>query len=202
MPPASIAPTMTPPMAAKITLVILVTSVGVITSSRAASLRGAPLSTRTAGSWRGDCKLLSCHPCRIMLTPFDGCRACRPRGPRRRIPVSQKGLPRRRIRFGDRRGLEAWNTLLTFFNLVRAAVAVVLGPVKLSNDELLVLICLAHTDGALSMGAIERSTFLRAGRLRRAVDKLETRQVLAWRRSRADRRKALGRMTKAGRQPI
>jgi DNA-binding MarR family transcriptional regulator len=112
--------------------------------------------------------------------------------------VSQEGLPRRRIRFGDRRGLEAWNTLLTFFNLVRTAVAAMLGPVKLSNDELLVLICLSHTDGALSMGAIERSTFLQAGRLRRVVDKLETRRLLAWRRSRADRRKVLVRVKKPG----
>ena len=116
--------------------------------------------------------------------------------------MTQEGLPRRRIRFGERRGLDAWNTLLTFFNLVRTAVAAVLEPVKLSSDELLVLICLAHTDGALSMGAIERSTFLQAGRLRRAVDKLETRQLLAWRRSRADRRKVLVRMKSAGHQLI
>jgi DNA-binding MarR family transcriptional regulator len=116
--------------------------------------------------------------------------------------VSQEGLSRRRIRFGDRRGLEAWNTLLTFFNLVRTAVAAVLEPVKLSNNELLVLICLVHTDGALSMGAIERSTFLQAGRLRRVVDKLETRRLLAWRRSRADRRKVLVRIKKPGLQLV
>jgi DNA-binding MarR family transcriptional regulator len=116
--------------------------------------------------------------------------------------VSQEGLPRRRIRFGDRRGLGAWNTLLTFFNLVRTAVAAVLRPVKLSNDELLVLICLSHTDGALSMGAIERSTCLQAGRLRRAVDKLETRRLLAWHRSRADRRRVLVRIKKPGLQLV
>jgi DNA-binding MarR family transcriptional regulator len=114
--------------------------------------------------------------------------------------VSQEGLPRRHIRFGDRRGLDAWSLLLTFFSLMGAAVAVVLGPVNLSNDELLVLICLAHAGGDVSMGQLERSTLLRAARLRRVVDKLETRRLAAWRRSRADRRKVLVRMTKAGRQ--
>jgi len=116
--------------------------------------------------------------------------------------VSQERLPRRPSRFNDRMGLEAWNTLLAFFNLVTTAVAAVLEPVNLSNDELLVLICLAHTDGVLSMGAIERSTCLQAGRLRRVVDKLEERRLITWRRSRADRRKVLVRMTKAGRQLI
>lgn len=105
-----------------------------------------------------------------------------------------------RSRFGDRMGLDAWNTLRTFFNLVQTAVSAVLEPVRLSNDELLVLICLAHTDGALSMGAIERSTCLPAGRLRRVMDRLEERQLVTWRRSRADRRKVLVRMKSAGRQ--
>jgi len=112
--------------------------------------------------------------------------------------VSQGGLPRRRIRFGDRKGLDAWNTLLTFFNLIRTAIAAVLEPVNLSNDDLLVLTCLAHADGALSMGAIERSTCLQAGRLRRVVDELEARRLVAWHRSRTDRRKVLVRMTKVG----
>ena len=116
--------------------------------------------------------------------------------------MSQEGLPRRRIRFGDRRGLDAWNTLLVFFNLVHTAVEAILRPVKLSNDELLVLICLAHTNGALSMGAIERSTFLRAGRLRRTVDKLERRRLISWHRSRADRRRVLVRIRKAGLQLV
>jgi DNA-binding MarR family transcriptional regulator len=114
--------------------------------------------------------------------------------------VSQEGLPKRHSRFRDRRGLDAWSTLLTFFNLIRTAVAAVLEPVSLSNDELLVLICLAHAGGALSMGAIQRSTLLQAGRLRRVVDELEARRLVAWRRSRADRRKVLVRMTRAGRQ--
>jgi len=123
-------------------------------------------------------------------------------GPRRLIPVSQGGLPRRRIRFSDRSGLDAWNTLVTFFNLVRTAVAAVLEPVNLSNDELLVLISLAHSGGALSMGQIERSTLLQAGRLRRAVDELERRRLVAWHRSRADRRKVFVRIRKAGLQLV
>lgn len=114
--------------------------------------------------------------------------------------MSHEGLPRRRTRFSDRIGLLAWNTLLTFFNLIGAAVATVLEPVNLSNDELLVLICLAQAGDALSMGAIERSTLLQAGRLRRAVDKLEARRLVAWGRSPADRRKILVRMTGAGRR--
>jgi DNA-binding MarR family transcriptional regulator len=50
------------------------------------------------------------------------------------------------------------------------------------------------------MGEIQRSSSLQTARLRRAVDKLEERRFVAWRRSRADRRKVLVRMTKAGRQ--
>ena len=114
--------------------------------------------------------------------------------------MSQEGRSRRRSRFGDRRGLDAWNTLVTFFNLMDAAVARALEPANLSNAELLVLICLAHAGGALSMGAIGRSSFLEAGRLRRVVVKLEKRRLVAWRRSRADRRKVSVRIEKAGRQ--
>jgi DNA-binding MarR family transcriptional regulator len=121
---------------------------------------------------------------------------------RRRIAMSEERLPSRHNRFTDRRGLDAWYTLLTFFNLVRTAVSSVLEPLKLSNDEFLVLICLAHSDDALSMGAIERSTFLPPGRVRRAVDKLEERRLLTWRRSRADRRTVLVRMKKSGLQLI
>ncbi len=62
------------------------------------------------------------------------------------------------------------------------------------------MICLAHAGDPLSIGEIERSTLLSAGRLRRVVDKLEERRLVAWQRSRADRRKVLVRMTKAGRQ--
>jgi len=116
--------------------------------------------------------------------------------------VSQERIPKRRSRFDDRMGLDAWNTLLTFFNLVQTAVAAVLEPVNLFNDELLVLTCLAHAGDTLSMGEIERSTLFSAERLRRAVDKLEERRLITWRRSRADRRKVLVRMTKAGRQLI
>jgi hypothetical protein len=58
--------------------------------------------------------------------------------------VSQERIPRRHSRFSDRTGLDAWNELVTFFNLIGSAVAAVLEPVKLSNDELLVLICLAQ----------------------------------------------------------
>ena len=112
--------------------------------------------------------------------------------------MSHEGLPRRRIRFGDRRGLDAWSVLLTFFSLIDTAVAAVREPVNLSNDELLVLICLAHAGGDVSMGELERSTLLRAARLRQLVDKLDGRRFAAWRRSRADRRKVLVRMTKAG----
>jgi len=63
--------------------------------------------------------------------------------------VSQQGLPKRRSTFRDGRGLEAWSTLLRFFNLLRKAAAETLDPVDLSDEELVVLICLAHT-GALS----------------------------------------------------
>ena len=97
-------------------------------------------------------------------------------------------------------GLDAWSVLLTFFSLIGSAVAAVLESVKLSNDELLVLTCLAHAGDALSMGEIQRSSFLQTARVRHAVDKLEARRLVAWRRSRADRRKVLVRMTKAGRQ--
>jgi DNA-binding MarR family transcriptional regulator len=99
-------------------------------------------------------------------------------------------------------GLDAWSALLAFFNLIQTAVAAVLEPVNLSNDELLVLICLAHAGDSLSMGEIERSTLFQAERLRRAVDKLEERRLITWRRSQADRRKVLVRKTKAGRQLI
>ena len=63
--------------------------------------------------------------------------------------MSQEGLPKRRSTFRDERGLEAWSTLLRFFNLLRKAAAARLEPVDLSDEELVVLICLAHT-GALS----------------------------------------------------
>ena len=114
--------------------------------------------------------------------------------------MSHEGLSRRRSRFSDRMGLDTWSVLLTFFNLIGAAVAAVMKPVNLSNDELLVLICLAHAGGTLSMGEIERSSFLHTARVRRTVDKLEARRFLAWSRSRVDRRKVLVWMTKAGRQ--
>ena len=114
--------------------------------------------------------------------------------------MSQDRLPRRRNSFSDRRGLDAWSVLLTFFSLIDSAVATVLESVKLSNDELLVLTCLAHAGDTLSMGEIERSSFLQTARVRHAVDKLEARRLVAWRRSRADRRKVLVRMTKTGRE--
>ena len=114
--------------------------------------------------------------------------------------MSQERIPRRHSRFSDRMGLDAWSALLTFFTLTGAAAATVLEPVNLSNEELLVLICLAHAGDALSVGALERASFLQAGRLRRIVDKLERRQLIAWRRSRADRRKVLVRMKGAGRR--
>jgi len=114
--------------------------------------------------------------------------------------VSQERLPKRHNRFRDRQGLDAWSVLHTFFNLVGSAVARLLEPVNLSNDELLVLICLAHAGDALSMGEIERSTLLQAGRVRRAVDRLERRRLIAWQRSRTDRRKVLVRTKSPGRQ--
>jgi DNA-binding MarR family transcriptional regulator len=114
--------------------------------------------------------------------------------------VSQERIPRRHSRFSDRTGLDAWNELVTFFNLIGSAVAAVLEPVKLSNDELLVLTCLAHAGDTLSMGDIQRSSFLQTARVRHALDRLEARRLVAWRRSQADRRKVLVRMTKAGRQ--
>lgn len=116
--------------------------------------------------------------------------------------MSQSGLPRRRSRFSDRMGLDACSALLTFFNLIGAAVAAVLEPVELSNDEFVVLICLAHAGGALSVGELERASLLGAGRLGRAVDKLEKRRLIAWRRSTADRRKVVVRMKSAGRRLI
>lgn len=78
--------------------------------------------------------------------------------------MSQDRLPRRRNSFSDRRGLDAWSVLLTFFSLIGSAVAAVLESVKLSNDELLVLTCLAHAGDALSMGEIQRSSFLQTAR--------------------------------------
>jgi DNA-binding MarR family transcriptional regulator len=114
--------------------------------------------------------------------------------------VSLEGLPERQSRFRDRRGLDAWSTLLRFFSLLPAAVATVLEPVNLSSDELIVLICLAQAGASLSMGEIQRSTLLQAGRVRRVVDRLETRRLVAWRRPRADRRKVLVRMQGAARQ--
>jgi DNA-binding MarR family transcriptional regulator len=97
-------------------------------------------------------------------------------------------------------GLAAWNTLASFFNLIGATVESVLARVKLSNDELLVLICVAHAGDALSIGAIERATLLPAGRLRRALDELDARRLIAWSRSGIDRRKVLVQTTKAGRR--
>lgn len=114
--------------------------------------------------------------------------------------MSQEGLPRRRSTFRDGRGLEAWSTLLRFFNLLRKAAAATLEPVDLSDEELVVLICLAHTGGTVSMGEIGRSSLLQAGRLREVVDKLETRRLVACQRPRKDRRKVLTRIERAGRQ--
>jgi DNA-binding MarR family transcriptional regulator len=116
--------------------------------------------------------------------------------------MSEERLPSRPKRFCDRTGLQALTALFTFFNLVRTAASGILDPLKLSNDELLVLICLAHSDSPVSMGAIERSTLLQPGRLRRAVDRLEAQRLLVWRRSRADRRKILVRLKKPGLQLI
>jgi DNA-binding MarR family transcriptional regulator len=99
-------------------------------------------------------------------------------------------------------GLAAWNTLLTFLNLIGAAVEAVLVRVKLCNDELLVLICVAHSGDALSMGAIERSTLLPARQLKRALDKLDAQRLITRSRSETDRRKVLVRTTKAGRRII
>lgn len=116
--------------------------------------------------------------------------------------MSQERLPKRHCRFRDRQGLDAWSALCPFFNLIGSAVAGVLKPVNLSNDELLVLTCLAHAGDALSMGEIKRATLLQAGRLRRVVDKLERRRLIAWQRSRADRRKVLVRMKGAACQIV
>ena len=102
--------------------------------------------------------------------------------------MSQERIPKRRSRFSDRMGLDAWSALLAFFNLIQTAVAAVLEPVNLSNDELLVLICLAHAGDSLSIGEIERTTLFQEERLRRVVDMLEERRLITWRRSRADRR--------------
>jgi DNA-binding MarR family transcriptional regulator len=60
----------------------------------------------------------------------------------------------------------------------------------------------AHSGDALSIGAIARSTLLPAGRLRRALDKLEARRLIAWSRSGIDRRKVLVQTTKAGRRVL
>ncbi len=112
--------------------------------------------------------------------------------------MNDRGSPSQQVRFRGRTGLDAWTTVHRFFNLCFQAGHAILQPLKLSNDELVVLICLANAGDALPVGQIARATLFEADRLRRAVDKLEVRGLVTRLHQQKDRRKVLVRMEESG----
>ncbi len=112
--------------------------------------------------------------------------------------MNDRGLPRQQGRFRGRTGLDAWTTVRRLFNLFSQAVDTILQPFKLPNDELVVLISLAHAGGTLPVGQIERATLFETDRLRRIVDKLETRGLVTRLHQQKDRRKVFVRMEETG----
>ncbi len=112
--------------------------------------------------------------------------------------MNDRGSPSQQVRFRGRTGLDAWTTVHRFFNLCFQAGHAILQPLKLSNDELVVLICLANAGDALPVGQIARATLFEADRLRRAVDKLEARGLVTRLHQQKDRRKVLVRMEETG----
>jgi DNA-binding MarR family transcriptional regulator len=112
--------------------------------------------------------------------------------------MSQGSLPRQRSRFRGWSGLAAWATLQRLHNLISRATDVMLGPFALSTDELLVLTCLAHAGGSLSVGEIGRAALLETSHLRHLVDKLEARGAVTRLRQPKDRRKVFVGIEEAG----
>jgi DNA-binding MarR family transcriptional regulator len=112
--------------------------------------------------------------------------------------MNDRGLPSQQGRFRGRSGLDVWTTVRRLFNLLSQAVDATLQPFKLSNDELVVLISLAHAGGTLPVGQIERATLFETDRLRRIVDKLEARRLVTRLHQQKDRRKVFVRMDETG----
>jgi DNA-binding MarR family transcriptional regulator len=112
--------------------------------------------------------------------------------------MNDRGLPSQQGRFRGRSGLDAWTTVRHLFNLFSQAIDTVLQPFKLSNDELVVLISLAHAGSTLPVGQIERATLFETDRLRRTVDKLETRGLVTRLHQQKDRRKVFVQMEETG----
>jgi DNA-binding MarR family transcriptional regulator len=112
--------------------------------------------------------------------------------------MNDRGLPSQQGRFRGRNGLDAWTIVHRLFNLLSRAVDAILQPLKLSNEELIVLISLAHAADILPVGQIARATLFETDRLRRAADKLEARGLVTRSHQQKDRRKVLVRMEEAG----
>jgi DNA-binding MarR family transcriptional regulator len=112
--------------------------------------------------------------------------------------MNDRGLPSQQGRFRGRTGLDVWTIVHRLFNLFSQAVNATLQPFKLSNDELVVLICLAHAGGTLPVGQIERATLFEPDRLRRIVDKLEARGLVTRLHQHKDRRKVFVRVEEDG----
>jgi DNA-binding MarR family transcriptional regulator len=116
--------------------------------------------------------------------------------------MHDRGLPSQQGRFRGRSGLDAWTTVRRLFNLLSQAVDAILQPFKLSNDELVVLICLANAGSTLPVGQIERATLFETDRLRRIVDKLEARRLVTRSHQQKDRRKVFVRLEEAGQRLV
>ena len=116
--------------------------------------------------------------------------------------MNDRGLPSQQGRFRGRTGLDAWTIVHRFFNLLSRAGDAILQPFKLSNDELVVLIALAHAGAALPVGQIARATLFEADRLRRAVDKLEARGLVTRLHQSEDRRRVFVQMEEASQRLV
>ena len=116
--------------------------------------------------------------------------------------MNDRGLPSQQGRFRGRTGLDAWITVHRFFNLLSKTGDAILQPFKLSNDELIVLISLAHAGDALPVAQVARATLFEPDLLRRTADKLEARGLVTRLRQPKDRRKVFVRMEEAGQRLV
>ncbi|GAG18674.1 unnamed protein product, partial [marine sediment metagenome] len=116
--------------------------------------------------------------------------------------MNDRGSSSQQGRFRGRTGLDAWTIVHRFFNLLSRTGDAILQPFKLSNDELVMLIALAHAGAALPVGQIARATLFEADRLRRAVDKLEARGLVTRLHQSEDRRRVFVQMEEAGQRLV
>lgn len=114
--------------------------------------------------------------------------------------MHHEGAPGQQGRFRGRSGLDAWIVVHRLFNLFSRVGNAILQPLSLSNDELVVLICLANAGDALPVGQITSATLFEPDRLRRAADKLEARRLVTRSHQPKDRRKVIVRMEEDGQQ--